>query len=376
MLAACRVLPKPWASYTEGALSWQDHLERWQHAGLLDAEAAAKIRAFESSDPDTRRIRWPVILALVFGGMLLAAGLFLFVQAHWDEMSPLARIAVTMSALAGLHVGAASSTKFPALAATLHAVGTAGLGAAIAISGQVFNMDEHWPAAILLWASGAWAAFAVLRDLPHFVIAALLTPAWIVAEIVDYQRALPEPSAWTEAFVAALALAYLSASRRDEVVPWRHALAAIGAAFVIPGWILAAVMPRAPFTGAWLVLLPIPLGYALRRRESWPILAGVALVALQVFAGSNKMPLLSHLIAGTASIGLAGWGVAELRKERVNLGLAGFVITLLTFYFLYVADAINRSLGLIVLGIVFLLGGWQLERFRRRLMRRIEEARA
>ena len=40
---------------------------------------------------------------------------------------------------------------------------------------------------------------------------------------------------------------------------------------------------------------------------------------------------------------LATWGIAELRKERVNLGLAAFVITVLSFYFSYVADAINRS---------------------------------
>jgi cytochrome oxidase assembly protein ShyY1 len=46
----------------------------------------------------------------------------------------------------------------------------------------------------------------------------------------------------------------------------------------------------------------------------------------------------------------------------------------LSFYFSYVADAINRSLGLIVLGVVFLAGGWQLERLRRKLMRRIEGA--
>jgi uncharacterized membrane protein len=96
------------------------------------------------------------------------------------------------------------------------------------------------------------------------------------------------------------------------------------------------------------------------------------LLILQVLAGSNNMPITSHLLAGLASIGLAAWGVFELRKERVNLGLAGFVITVLSFYFSYIADAINRSLGLSVLGIVFLAGGGQLERFRRKLMRRIE----
>ncbi len=355
-------------------MDWQELLDRWHKAGLLDAETAAKIRAFESAQPDTRRIRWPVILALCFGGMLLATGLFLFVEANWDTLSPFARIAIVITALASLHVAGALSGRFPALATTLHAIGTAGLGGAIAISGQVFNMDEHWPTAILLWALGAWAGFALLQDIPQLVIAAVLTPAWIVAEVVEYERFLPDPSPWPAAFVALTALAYLSAARRDEESPWRHALAAIGAVAVIPAWILAAVLPKAPFSGAWLLLVPLPVAYGLRGRRSWPLVAWAGWIALQVLASSNKMPVTGHLIAGFAAVALAGWGIAELRKERVNLGLAGFVICVLSFYFSYVADAINRSLGLIVLGVLFLAGGWQLERLRRKLMRRIEGA--
>jgi hypothetical protein len=34
-------------------------------------------------------------------------------------------------------------------------------------------------------------------------------------------------------------------------------------------------------------------------------------------------------------------------------------------------DRLGRSLGLIGLGILFLLGGWLLERFRRRLMEQV-----
>ena len=123
-------------------------------------------------------------------------------------------------------------------------------------------------------------------------------------------------------------------------------------------------------------MLPLPVAYALRGRASWPALGWMLWAMAQVYTAANHMPILGHIIAGVGSTALATWGIAELRKERVNLGLAAFVITVLSFYFSYVADAINRSLGLIVLGILFLAGGWQLERFRRTLMRRIEEQRA
>jgi uncharacterized membrane protein len=58
----------------------------------------------------------------------------------------------------------------------------------------------------------------------------------------------------------------------------------------------------------------------------------------------------------------------EARKERVNLGIAGFALTILFFYFSTVMDKLGRSASLIGLGLLFLLGGWLLEKTRRRLL--------
>jgi uncharacterized membrane protein len=72
------------------------------------------------------------------------------------------------------------------------------------------------------------------------------------------------------------------------------------------------------------------------------------------------------------AVGLIAWGLQEARKERINLGVAGFALTLLFFYFANVMDKLGRSLSLIGLGLLFLLGGWLLERTRRRLVARLE----
>ena len=64
----------------------------------------------------------------------------------------------------------------------------------------------------------------------------------------------------------------------------------------------------------------------------------------------------------------------EARSERINLGVAGFAITLLSFYFSNVMDKLGRSLGLMGLGALFLLAGWTLERTRRRLLAQIAGA--
>ena len=72
-------------------------------------------------------------------------------------------------------------------------------------------------------------------------------------------------------------------------------------------------------------------------------------------------------------IGLIVWGLMEARKERINLGVAGFALTVLFFYFSNVMDKLGRSASLIGLGLLFLLGGWLLERTRRQLVARLEK---
>ena len=58
------------------------------------------------------------------------------------------------------------------------------------------------------------------------------------------------------------------------------------------------------------------------------------------------------------------WGMAGM----VNLGIVGFAIVVVFFYFSDIFDKIGRSLGLVGLGILFLAGGWILERARRGLI--------
>ena len=44
-------------------------------------------------------------------------------------------------------------------------------------------LQEHWPAAVLLWALAAWAGWALLRDQAQQTLALLLLPAWIFCEL-------------------------------------------------------------------------------------------------------------------------------------------------------------------------------------------------
>ena len=121
----------------------------------------------------------------------------------------------------------------------------------------------------------------------------------------------------------------------------------------------------------WTLAFGIPLAVAalFRKRDAWPFLIAAAWVATLVLVIGplvNDASLYAWWAVG--AIGLVAWGVYDSRPERVNLGAAIFAATILTFYFSQVMDKLGRSMSLIGLGVLFLMGGWALERVRRQLV--------
>ena len=69
--------------------------------------------------------------------------------------------------------------------------------------------------------------------------------------------------------------------------------------------------------------------------------------------------------------GLISWGMSERVKDRVNVGVAAFALTVVGFYFSNVMDRLGRSASLVGLGLLLIAGGWGMERMRRRLVARL-----
>jgi uncharacterized membrane protein len=84
--------------------------------------------------------------------------------------------------------------------------------------------------------------------------------------------------------------------------------------------------------------------------------------------------LAAYALVALFAVFLCAWGVRMASKALVNLGIVGFAITVAWFYFSDIFDKVGRSLGLIGLGVLFLAGGWALEKMRRRLMARMDAA--
>ena len=129
----------------------------------------------------------------------------------------------------------------------------------------------------------------------------------------------------------------------------------------------------------WVIALALPLGLAavLRRREAWPVAVAAALAWLVTLLDTSRTShtLLSYMFYAAGSVGLVLWGLRDGDRLRVNVGVLGFALTVLWFYFGSLFDMLDRAFGLIGMGILFIGGGWWLERARRALVRRIGAAR-
>ncbi|MGD0893491.1 MAG: DUF2157 domain-containing protein [Terracidiphilus sp.] len=383
-------------------------LKRWQSAGVLDAEAAGRIRAYElerahgqtgSAGEGSRRIGWQGLVALILGAILLACGVVLFVSAHWDEMGPGPRYALVMAMVAVFHLGGGlARASYRGLSTALHAVGTVATGAAIALVGQIFNIQEHWPAAILLWAIAALAGWALLQDEAQQTLTLLLFPAWIFCELCYATQNHIGQDVFLGRFLIAWAVLYLTVflgSKRKVAQGILFALAAIGClvgvVITLESWnSWSGTQTFLSFSlqvWAWIDVAVLPLLLALikLRKSLAPVAVAIAFsialpwcmrLRIQRYDYGNyhnaytySTPnLLAHALVAAFCVFIIWWGVRQSSKALVNLGIVGFAITVAWFYFSDLLDKMGRALGLIGLGILFLAGGWALEKMRRGLI--------
>jgi len=393
----------------------ESQLTRWQSAGVLDADTAARIRAYEtkgaaqSSAPaaapaaSPAGLKWLVVTGLILGAILLACGVVLFVSSHWDQLGPGERFVLVLSMVAVFHVGGGlTRASFEGFSTALHAVGTISAGAAIALVGQIFNIQEHWPAAVLLWALAALAGWALLRDQAQQTLALLLLPAWIFCELgYRFEGHIGDSVYMGRLFFlwAILYLTFFAGSRHRAVQGILFAVSAIGAVtgivLLLSSWASwnseQSLIPFGTRVWAWIAIAAVPLLIAAFHGHKGlvPIAVSIAFVIALPWcyhitiesytyvggaAGSYAITnpnLLAHALVAAFAVFLCWWGVRLLSRALVNLGILGFAGAVGWFYFSDIYNDHERALGLIGLGVLFLAGGWALEKMRRRILARM-----
>jgi uncharacterized membrane protein len=357
-------------------------LNRWQTAGVLDGRTVERIRQWELEQKRPAGLRWQGMVALILGALLLASGVVLFVSAHWDELGPAARLALVFGMVAVFHVGGGAMREtYHGMSTALHAVGTVSTGAAIALVGQIFHLEEHWPAAIGLWAVAALAGWVLLRDEAQETLGLLLFPAWLFSEIAYATDLHAGQGAYLGRFLFVWGVLYLTLFLGSKRKAAQGILFAAGAIAVVVGtgsmrtdgwgWSSSWSMTPWTITWAWGVIAALPLLIALLRFRRSLVPTGTAVGCAFVLPMCGRLgagSLLAHVLAAGFAVFLIWWGVRQASRALVNFGILGFALAVAWFYFSDIFDKVGRSLGLIGMGALFLAGGWALERMRRTLL--------
>jgi hypothetical protein len=220
---------------------------------------------------------------------------------------------------------------------------------------------------------------------------AILTPAWLASEWVEAIHSNRLGTSILGDGLVLLSLTYFTAKTEEKSSLLRTALSMMGGVMLLPSlgyfifsrddssyWYASQDLPTTlvivGFMVAWVT--PLALAYVFRGRAVWMNLAAALWLAALGQMKMDEKNLVVYLWFAVGSIALIAWGVKEARRERIDLGFIGFATTVLVFYFSNVFDKLGRSASLISLGILFLAGGWALEKTRRRLVAGIKKVEA
>jgi uncharacterized membrane protein len=203
--------------------------------------------------------------------------------------------------LAGRKLIPCIAGSFEGLSIALHTIGTIALGAGIALTGQIFNISEHWPGAVLLWAVGSLLAWALLKHWTQATLTAILIPSWLASEWwVRMQDDRTYYGAPISMFLCALAFTYLSARRSSDDSALRKALGWLGGLALLPAAIAIAVL--------------LTLAVLLRKGAAlWNAAAIAWSLLLVVINGGKDDRLQVYIWCALGAVGLVAWGIRESR---------------------------------------------------------------
>lgn len=143
----------------------QNKLARWQHAGLLSAEQAAKIAAFEQESQRQGARPYAFYALGGLGALAIAFGLISLVASNWEVIPPGAKLVLDLLVGVGLVLGTlraeTAGSRFVREILLLVLFGF--VLASIGLVGQIYQLGGKAHEAMLLWSVITFAAMLHLR---------------------------------------------------------------------------------------------------------------------------------------------------------------------------------------------------------------------
>jgi uncharacterized membrane protein len=384
----------------------QREIESWVGKGLISEEQSGAILA-EYKDGDAFRSGRLAAVAAVLGGAFVITGLALIISSNWQEIHRWIKIGGLLVLLAGFYYGGwrlkFREPRYPRSGDALLMVGAALFMLGISLVSQIYHVDARPATGVMIWWLGIVAVPYLMtsRAVQFLSLAALTT--WLTMEIftegswinVEGEfgfinisflhlslgavfflasfwhsggfavfRGVMEKSGILLMFWAVYFLGFLHEVVPLEGEPWlplTYLIVALGT--------LALSRSRFPATGRSTWFLPLALGLTMA-------LAAASLFALHDPGFSVLSVSMYWFLSILFPLVFVFSGVEWQRAGWVNAGLAMFTLALFTRYFDLVWDMMGTGLLFLVSGVVILVGGFYLERLRRRLIASIKQTSA
>lgn len=301
------------------------YLSRWQEAGLLDAETAARIRAFEEESPRGRDRPGVVEAGVYLGLAVIAVGVFVLISTNWEHLRPWARISVSaVPAFLALVVGQ-----------VMRVSATAGMRRGGTVAWLLALALVTTTAAIIADESGCSGENIALAA--GVVALASSVALWVVmpshAQLLGVEAAM---------FVFSVAVA-------NRAEPGTAGMpAALGfslALFGIAGVILAEFDVFVPRTLA-------------------RVMSSLGVVAGGFFAGMPSGPGPAEALAFVGGAGLVAVSIRRGVFVYTGMGVASLFIGLVTLILRHVDNTTSAAVALIAVGAALLAAVLLLERLR------------
>lgn len=164
-------------------------LIQWIRDGLVDEDTA---KAIASRYPVGNGLSWGLFILTAIGAIIFGLGIILFFAYNWADLPKPAKLALVFAAVITSHGIALWLRRKRAhqhnLIEGFHLLGTMMFGAGIWLIAQIYNLNEHYPTAILVWGLGALSLAWALPSIIQGLLACILLSVWGLSETLDFQN--------------------------------------------------------------------------------------------------------------------------------------------------------------------------------------------
>jgi uncharacterized membrane protein len=387
-----------------------EEVQEWQERGIITPDQGHAILDTYDVPGVAQEARGRLVTVLaVLGSILVGLGVILFFASNWQDISKEVKLALMLVGVPTVYVvgywlryhrgyeRAGTATIF---------LGALFYGAAIHLVAQAYNIPVNHPNLFLFWFLGVIPLAYVIRSevmlglgIGLFLAAiGFRGQVWLENTDLIPFRAFPlylvlglmlyglgklqarfEPTrVYSRAYeLVGLLIAFAGLYLLSFRFWWEElfdpsVLSNYGV--TIEFWVIAGVASAVAVVALIVTLMArASQGLPLRTLpyEAVAVLVLLAVAGLVVFLPLDSdlvYPLLFNFLLLVGIVGLIFLGYFRGREVLINLALLFFSIDVVTRYFEFSFELLDRSVVFIVAGVILLVGGFLLERGRRRVI--------